>query len=71
MRSTKVKLVLTNEYSFWVNSLSLRVNILSDAVNETEPSIQKVLKYLIHGRPTQLLTAMDCYIKKKQKRAVV
>lgn len=65
MRSTKVKLVLTNEYSFWVNSLSLRMNILSDAVNETKPSIQKVLKYLIQGRHTQLLTAMDCYVKKK------
>ena len=51
MRSTKVKLVLTNEYSFWVNRLSLRVNILSDAVNETEPSIQKVLNYLIQGKP--------------------
>ena len=65
MRSTKVKLVLTNEYSFWVNSLSLWMNILSDAVNETGPSIQKVLRYLIRGRPTQLLTAMDFYIKKK------
>ena len=65
MKSTKVKLVLTNEYSFWLNSLSLWMNILSDAVNETELSMQKVLGYLIWGGSTQLLTAMDCCSKKK------